>query len=224
MPSASKSHLRAAWRLFKRHWQAFVLAQLAVVSAWIALEVAVVTAHWSGIPPVVYWPVWLCLHLAFFWLLCGLMTGIYSMALQAVDGGVPTFATTFSRLDHGKTYFLTSLVYWGAVVGGLCLALVPGVIAAVRWSLFRFALVGNTHSVLPSLRESASLSVSQRWQLFRVLCVSAALNLAGVAVLGVGLLISFPVTLMLRASHFRALQQLAAVRRLAPLLPTAQGV
>jgi len=151
------------------------------------------------------------------------MAGIYSMALQAVDGGVPTFATTFGRLDHGKTYFLASRVYWAAVVGGLCLAVVPGAIAAVRWSLFRFVLAGDAHSVLPSLHESASLSVSRRWPLFRVLVVSAALNLAGAAVLGVGLLITFPVTIMLRASHFRALQQLAAVSGHDPSLSTAPG-
>jgi uncharacterized membrane protein len=219
---APPNHLRAAWRLFKRHWLAFVLAQLAVVSAWIALEVAVVTAHGSGIPPVVYWPVWLCLHLAFFWLFCGLMAGIYSMALQAVDGDVPTFLATFGRLDRGRAYFLTSLVYWAAVVGGLCLVVVPGVIAAVRWSLFRFVLAANANSVLPSLHESASLSVSRRWPLFRVLIISAALNLAGAAVLGLGLLIAFPVTLMLRASHFRALQQLAAASGHNPALSTTR--
>src|SRR5436190_22780500 len=115
MSKAPKSHLQAAWKLFKKHWLAFLLAQLAVLLAWIALEVAVVIAHWSGIPAVAYWPVWLCLHLAFFWLLCGLMAGIHRMALEAVDGGAPTFATSLSHLDRGKTYFLVSLVYWAAV-------------------------------------------------------------------------------------------------------------
>jgi hypothetical protein len=108
MTSAAKSHLRTAWALFERHWFAFLQAQLAVVSAWVVLEIAVVTVHEAGLPSVAYWLLWLCLHLAFLWVFCGLMAGIHSMALQAVDGGAPTFATAVSRLDRGTTYFLSS--------------------------------------------------------------------------------------------------------------------
>jgi uncharacterized membrane protein len=222
MTSASKTHFLAAWGLFKQHWGAFLLAQLAIVSAWLVLEIAVVTAHWSGMPSVAYWPVWLSLHLAFLWVFCGLVVGMYFMALQAVDGEVPTFATAVSRLDRGKTYLLASLLYWAAVVGGLCLAVIPGIIAAVKWSPYRFVLAGDSHSGLSALHEAALLTTKRRWQLFRVLAVSAALNLAGAALLGIGLLVAFPVGLMLRASYFRALQQqMAALPSNDDLFPVA---
>jgi hypothetical protein len=206
MTGVAKSHLRTAWELLKHHWLAFLLAQLTVVAAWVALEIAVVTAHWSGIPAIAYWPLWVCLHLAFFWLFCGLMVGIHRMALQAVDAGVPTFATAISGLDRGNTYLFTSLLYWTAVIGGLVLAVIPGLVVAVKWAPFRFLLADSSQNGLSSLREAALFSASHRWQIFRALSVSVALNLAGAAFL-VGLLVTFPLTVMLRASQFRALQQ-----------------
>lgn len=207
MSRNAKSHLRTAWGLFKHHWRAFLLAQLAIVSAWIALEIAVVTANWAAIPAFAYWPLWLCLHLAFFWVFSGLMAGIHSMALQAVDGGVPTFTTAVSQLDRGTTYLFSSVLYWAAVVGGLCLAVIPGTLVAIRWSPFRFVLTDGTQTVLSSLHKAALLSTSRRWQVFRALVTSLALNLGGVALFGVGLLVAFPVTVLLRASHFRSLQR-----------------
>ena len=205
MASAAKSHLQTAWELFKRYWAVFLLAELAALVAWVALEIAVVTARRSGIPAVAYWPLWLCLHLAFFWIFCGLMVGIHRMALLAVDGGAPTFATVLSHLDRGTIYLFTSLLYWAAVIGGLGLAVIPGVVAAVKWAPFRFVLAESPQSAVSTLHEAASLSASHRLQVFRSLAVSLVLNLAGVALLGVGLFVSFPITVILRASDFRTL-------------------
>jgi hypothetical protein len=220
MMNASKNHLRVAWGLFRHHWVAFLLAELTIISAWVALEVLVVAFHWSSIPTVAYWLLWLGLHLVFLWVFCGLMAGIHSMALQSVDGGVPTFTTALSRLGRGHSYLMASLFYWAAVLAGLCLAVIPGIIVAVRWAPFRFVLAGDSHAALNSLHEAALLTASRRWQSFGVLALSSALNLAGAAFLGLGLLIAFPVTLMLRASHFRVLQhQAAAIRNNAGLIP-----
>ncbi|HXA17688.1 MAG TPA: hypothetical protein VN380_11895 [Thermoanaerobaculia bacterium] len=209
MTGVARSHLRTAWELLEHHWAAFLLAQLTIVAAWVALEIAVVAAHRSGIPAVAFWPLWSCLHLAFFWVFCGLMAGIHRMALQAVDGGIPTFATAVGSFNRSNTYLFTSLLYWVAVTGGLVLAVVPGLVVAVTFAPFRFLLVEGTQNGLSSLREATLLSASHRWRIFRTLSVSAALNLGGAAFLGVGLLVTFPLTVLLRASQFRALQDLS---------------
>lgn len=201
------SHLEVAWRLFKRHWTSFVLAELAIVAAWLALELAVVAVHRASIPTTAGWVAWLALHLGFLWLFCELMAGIHAMALRAVDGGVPVFTAGLGDFERGRSYVMASLLYWTAILAGLCLAIVPGIVVAVRWALFRFALADESCSALTSLHEAASLSTSHGWRLFRLLALSAALNVAGAALLGFGLLIAFPVTVMLRAGYFRALQQ-----------------
>jgi uncharacterized membrane protein len=173
----------------------------------VALELAVIAVHQSPIPPAVGTVAWLALHIGFLWFFCALMAGIHTMALQAVAGDVLAFGTALSRFDRGQSYLMASLLYWAAVLTGLGLAIVPGIVVAVRWALFRFVLADETHSVLASLHEAASVSAFRRWQLFRVLALSTALNLAGVAMLGIGLLLTLPVTVILRASYFRALQQ-----------------
>lgn len=205
--SAGLSDLRVAWDLFKRYWVAFLLAQLVLVAAWLVLEVAVLAAQRSGIPTLVGWVVWLLLHLAFLWVYCGLMAGIHAMALQAVDGGAPTFATARTRFDRAPGYLAASLLYWAAVLVGLGLAVVPGILVAVRWGLFRFIVAGKSRSALSSLHAAAALSTARRWQLSRVLVLAAVLNLAGAALLGLGLLVAFPVSVLLRARAFRTLQQ-----------------
>jgi uncharacterized membrane protein len=203
---AAKSHFRLAWEILKRHWRVFILAQLAIVAAWAALEMAIVGAHWSGLPAIAYWPLWLCLHVVFFWVFSGLMAGIHGMALKAVDGGNPTFATALGGFDRGKTYLFTSLFYWTAVIGGLALVVIPGIVAAITWAPFRFVLSERPQTVRSSLRSAALLSASHRWELLRSQAACLMMNLAGISLLGVGLLVTFPLTVLLRASQFRALQ------------------
>jgi hypothetical protein len=118
------------------------------------------------------------------------MAGIHRMALQAVDGGIPICATAVSRLGRGKIYLGTALLYWAAVIGGLVLGVIPGIVMAVKWAPFRFLLAENSRAVLPSLHEAALLSTSHRWDIFRALAVSVILNLVGAVFLGVGLLVT----------------------------------
>lgn len=207
MTDAGANHLDIAWALFRRHWRVFALAELAVVAAWLLLEIVVVAVHRLPLPAAVGTAAWVVLHLGFLWLFCALMTGIHAMALQAVDGGVPLARTVFSRLDGGLHYLAASLLYWPAVLVGLCLAIVPGVVVATRWGLFRWVLADAPGTAVASLQEASSMSSTHRWVLARVLALSVALNLGGAALLGVGLLIAFPVTLLLRARYFRGLQQ-----------------
>ena len=109
-------------------------------------------------------------------------------------------------------YLLGAVLYWIPVLAGLCLAIVSGVALAVRWCLFRFVLAEGSTTAFDSLREADSLSASNRWLLLRVVAISTALNLAGAAVLGVGLLVTFPVTLLMRADYFLGLRHASARR------------
>ena len=206
--TSAPGDLAAAWNRFKRHWRVFVLAQLAIVAAWVLLELAVVAVHRAPLPAIVYRGAWLALHLGFLWCFGGIMAGLHAAAARAASGSPPpTLRFAFSRFDRAWTYLLGAVLYWIPVLAGLCLAIVPGVALAVRWGLFRFVLADRSTSALASLREADSLSASNRWPLFRVVAISIALNLAGAALLGVGLLIAFPVTLLMRADYFLALRR-----------------
>jgi hypothetical protein len=84
---------------------------------------------------------------------------------------------------------------------------------AVRYALFGQVLADRPGSALDALREAASLAQGRWWALFGSLLAVAVCNLAGAAMLGLGLLISFPVGLLATASLFRGLQQQTAPGR-----------
>src|SRR5258706_3117507 len=174
MPS---SELGVAWDLFKRNWRAFVLAELAIVAAWVILALAVVAVHRSPIPVAVELAIWLVLHVGFLWFSAAVMTVLQLMALQAVDGEAPQFGVGRIPLERGGHYLLAALIHWAAVFAGLCLLIVPGIVIAARWALFRVAYAAGAPTALSALREAATISASRRWPLLRLLTLCWALNL-----------------------------------------------
>jgi uncharacterized membrane protein len=145
------------------------------------------------------------LHLAFLVVFSGLTVGLHGMALEAVDGHSPSLSSLTAQLARGPSYLLALWLYCTAVAAGLLLLVVPGVYLAVRYAFFGNVLAAQPASALDGLRGAGSLSRGRWWMLFRFLLVVAALNLAGAALLGVGLLVTFPVTLLATASLYRAL-------------------
>ncbi len=200
MPGMTRATLRIAWRLFQLHWRVFLLSELILFGSWVSLELAVAMLHRLG------GALNIVLHLAFLLLFSGLMVGTHDMALLVVDGRAPTLESLTRHLARGPSYLLAIYLYSAAVAGGLLLFAVPGVYLAVRYALFGHVLAAHGGSALDALRDAASLSRGSFWELFGFLLVVTALNIAGAAVLGLGLLITFPVTLLAISSVFRTLQ------------------
>jgi hypothetical protein len=58
-----------------------------------------------------------------------------------------------------------------------------------------------------ALRDAGALSRGRWWALGRLMALVIAFNVAGAALLGVGILVTFPVSLLALAAMFRALQR-----------------
>jgi hypothetical protein len=193
--------VRSAWAAFKPHWRVFVLAELIIFAAWVCLEVSVIATHRLGVA------INLLLHLAFLVFWAGLMAGCHALALQTVDGAVPTIHSLRPLLPRGLSYLCASVLYGVAVVAGLALLVVPGIYIAVRYSLFGYVIASGESSPLRAWRTANSLSDGCWWALFRVLIVLLLVNLAGLALLGVGVFVTFPVVLIAGAGVFRSLEK-----------------
>jgi hypothetical protein len=202
MSGSTTVHFRIAWAAFKANRRVFVISELILFGSWVSLELAVVAVHRWGVFPN------LALHLAFLFLFSGLMVGIQSIALQVVDGFVPTLRCLPAMLDHGPSFLLALCVYTVAVACGLLLLVAPGVYVAVRYALFGHILASRRVSGLEALREAGALSQGRWWKVCGFLLLLLALNLAGAALLGLGLLVSFPVSLLAASSFLRTLQRL----------------
>jgi uncharacterized membrane protein len=194
-------HFRMAWNAFKSHPRVFVISMLILFASWGALELAVVAFYRFG------FVVWLVLHFAFFLVFSGLMVGLDGIALQAVDGKTPELTGLTTLMVRGPTFLLAFGIYSVAVVGGFVLLIVPGIYVAVRYAFFGQVFATRSTSAFEALRDAAAISSGHWWTVCSLFLVNLALNLAGAAFLGLGLLITFPLSLLATSNLYRSLQR-----------------
>jgi hypothetical protein len=194
------SHFDSGWRLFKSRASVFVVSLLLLFLSWVALEIAVVFLHRLG------FAVWLVLHLVWLFLFSGMLVGLHVMALKSVDGEIPRVGDLFGSLERGPAYLLTLSIYCLAVSGGLALLIVPGIYLAIRYCLFAQVITDTSASALAALRKAAALAHGNWTPLGALFLIAFLLNIAGMALLGIGLVISFPVSLLAIAGFYRSLQ------------------
>jgi hypothetical protein len=103
-------------------------------------------------------------------------------------------------------YLLTGVLYMLIVGGGLILLVVPGVIWAVMFGFAGFVVVDRKADPFEALRESRRLTHGRKGALlgFGLLCI--AVNILGAIALGIGLMVTIPITAIATAWVFRWLQ------------------
>jgi uncharacterized membrane protein len=197
-------HFGIGWRAFKAHPGLFLASMFTLFLSWVILEVGVIALQHLGIV------VWLVLHLAFFVFFSGLMVGFHRLSLRTVQGETPELSDLIASLNRGPTFLLASCIYLVAVACGLALLIVPGIYVAVRYALFGQVVAARSTTALESLSIAATLSQGRWWTLFVFVLLGLLLNLAGAAFLGIGLLLTFPVSLLATSDLYRSLQQPAS--------------
>jgi len=174
---------------------------LILFASWVILEVSVISLQRFGLA------LWFVLHLAFFVFFSGLMLGLYRIALDTVNGKSADLANLTALLDRGPTFLFAFCIYSAAVAAGLVLLVVPGIYVAVKYALFGQVLATTATTAPQALRDAAVIADGRWWTLFPLLLVAMLLNLAGAAFLGVGLLVTFPVSLLATSDLYRSLRQ-----------------
>jgi hypothetical protein len=200
MPDRVTSYFETGWRLFKSHASVFVVSMLLLFLSWVVLEIAVVFLHRLGLA------VWLVLHLAWLFLFSGMLVGLHVMALKSVNGEIPRIVDLFGSLERGPACLLALSIYCLAVSGGLVLLIVPGIYLAIRYCLLAQVIADGSASALFALRKAAALAQGNWAPLGALFLIAFLLNIAGIALLGIGLIISFPVSLLAIAGFYRSLQ------------------
>jgi hypothetical protein len=201
MTDSALFHFQNGWKAFKSYPRVFIISMFILFASWVILEVAVVSLQRLGVV------VWLVLHLAFFVFFSGLMAGLHRLALETVNGKVPELANLTSLLARGPTFLLAFCIYSAAVIAGLVLLIIPGIYLAVKYALFGQVLATTGTTPAESLRGAAALSDGRWWTVFLLLLTAMLLNLAGAAFLGIGLVVTFPVSLLAMSDLYRSLQQ-----------------
>ena len=188
-----------AWPTLKRRFGLFASILLTIFGAWVTLELAVVAGERFGL----VW--WAAAHLVFLVFFAAVQVGLLNACLVLYDGGEPTFADTFRYLALAPTFLAGQAAYWLMVVVGLLLLVIPGLYLGVGYGLFGFCLASGEADLLHSFRRSALLSAGAKAPLLGIWTSLLVLNVLGASLLGLGLFLTLPLTVLIMTAVYRQL-------------------
>ena len=198
-PISIRQAFNFAWPIFKKRFALFTAVLLTISGAWVALEIVVIAGQRFGIL------LWIVMHLVFLIFVAGLEVGLLQVCLALYDGEEPTFADSFAHLALGPKFLAGQTLYLLAALLGLLLLVVPGVYLGVGYALFGFCMAAGETNLVRSFEQSAILSTGKQGYLLRVFFVLFVLNVVGASVLGLGLFITVPVSLLMMTAVYRKL-------------------
>lgn len=135
--------------------------------------------------------------------------GATAFALRAHDDPE---GVSLSALWHPRPFlsFLAASLLVAIAVGlGMLLLIVPGIILGLMFLFTTFIVIDRERGPIEAMKESHAITRGYKWQLLGFGIVLALVNLAGLLALGVGLLVTVPVTLLAFAYAYRVLSRRA---------------
>lgn len=128
-----------------------------------------------------------------------LSAGFTVIALRLAEGHTARYRDILPPFAAVWPFFAASFVAAVATVLGLVLLVIPGIYITLRLSMARFAVIDHWAAngkagIMESLRHSWQSTRGHAWRLLGFFIVVVAINLVGFLALGVGLLVSVPVT------------------------------
>ncbi|MCC7436322.1 hypothetical protein IT402_00380 [Candidatus Nomurabacteria bacterium] len=188
--------LRESWQLFKRHFWFFVgLSAVSVVINFLGAgkHVPVVISLILTVASVV----WSIVVIKF--ALAASDNKEEKFSFKHVQEMLPTWQQALGMIGVG----LLSLLF---VVAGLVLLIIPGIWVAFRLSLANFAFLDKNNGVRNAVRTSWNLTKGDIfWTTVLVGIVAGGLYLVGFILFGVGILVTYPLAMILMAKFYRAL-------------------
>ena len=133
------------------------------------------------------------------------------LALALQFGRKPTLADAFNHFNLAPGFLAGQLLYLAMVLAGLLLLVVPGVLLATRYALFGFQNAAGESGVLRSFKQSADLTRGATGRLAATLVALFVFNLLGAALLGVGLFVTVPISVLMMGSIDRQLSATAPI-------------
>lgn len=183
-----KEAFSSAWSAFKRN--TWMLVGATAFIGGVSLVGNMIIGDDTGILSFI---LSIALAVATWWL----SLGFIRMGLLVHGGGTPVFKMLFAESwDRTWKYAVASIVTSIIVIVGLVLLIVPGIIAQVMLSLSVFFILEKGSGPIEALKESRRMTKGKRWDLFLFFVVAILLNIAGAIPMGLGLLVTVPVTLL----------------------------
>lgn len=191
-----------AWLRFKEQPGALIAVLLAVFGIvlipWIVYIVLLATDH--AMAGILVYLLAIVVQLV-------LGVGTIAISLKVADRKPWAFGELFSQGGRMLPYIGASILYGIVVVIGYFIFLLPGMYLSIRLSLYQYFVVDKGQGPIESLKSSWALTEGSFWDLVGVQCVITCVVMLSLIPLGLGLLITIPMSSVLMAYVYRRLQQ-----------------
>lgn len=134
------------------------------------------------------------LGLVFFLVKSFIDIGVIKVSLSFVDGLTSKYEDLFKGMPLFLKYLGAILIFIVLVAIGLVLLIVPGIIVGIRLMFFGALIVDKGLDPVEALKRSFAMTKGKTWDLFLFTLLILVINLAGLICLGVGLIITLPLT------------------------------
>jgi hypothetical protein len=198
LPSIHKA-FDFAWMTFKKQFGLFTAIMLTFLASWVILEVIVVAGQRFG------FLLWAIAHLSFFFIFAGLEIGFIRICLASHDGKQIHYVDIFREFHLGISFLFAQLVYLVMVLVGFVTLIVPGLYLGAKYALYAFHFADGYSNLKQSFQESAVIGGGSWWFLFWFSVFIFLLNVLGASILGIGLIITVPLSGLMKASIYRQL-------------------
>ena len=133
--------------------------------------------------------------------------GIIKIALAAVDGKEWSWRDLYQNYSFFVSFIVASILYFLAIVAGLVLLIIPGIIAAIAFGFFQYVVVDKGVGPIESLKQSRTITRGARMKILLFALTSFGVTVLGFLFFIVGLLVAIPVTTLAGAWVYRQLER-----------------
>lgn len=186
--------VKQSWDVVKKNY--WSLLKIALVTLLIACVSPIVTLflsnayHSSDTAVVVAGLVYLV-----FIIVQLLMTmGCIHILVKVSRGEVISTNDLFAKNGHFWKYLLASILYTLIIFAGIILFIVPGMIWALKYSMVIYLIIDKDMGVMDAFKESSKMTKGSKGTILIYGWGFALLNLVGMLALGLGLLVTMPIT------------------------------
>jgi uncharacterized membrane protein len=132
--------------------------------------------------------------------------GVLRITLLYVDGEQAEPRDLFACAHLFFTYFAASLVFVLFVFLGLLLFIIPGVVLALKFQFYDYFIIDKKAGIMESIEKSGKLTEGVLMDLFLFALALFGINLLGFLFVGIGLLVTMPISMVARAHVYRQLE------------------
>jgi uncharacterized membrane protein len=131
--------------------------------------------------------------------------GFLKICLKLHDQQPVEIADLWSCIPRILDYIVVKFVVGVIVAVGLVLLIIPGLIWAMQFYLGTYLVIDKEAGVGTALRGSSALTRGAKWDLGLFVGVLLLINLVGALFIGVGLLITIPISILANVYVYRKL-------------------